>query len=336
MAEPSSQALRVLVQPLNRVVRAEPGANLLEALLAANIPVSYSCKAGRCGTCRCRIVGGEVLDHGRQSPRPMDNDEDVVLACQTYLADSCTIEIPEPDEIVTHPARVVRATVVRNDKLTHDVQHLVLRPAKPIEYSPGQYFQIEFGPGLSRPYSMANLSTEAESEMHIRVVPNGRVSGFIAEHLQPGASAKMTGPLGTSYLRKQHVGPILCVAGGTGLAPILAIIRGAIADRLKNPIHLYFGVRSPADLYGKDWLDALALQHGRLTVHTVFASGGNAHRQRTGLVTQAIESDLKDLAGWCAYICGSPPMVEAVTLLVKRLGIDRRRIYADAFYPQSS
>ena len=328
-------ALRVLVQPLNRVIKAAPGSNLLEALLAANIPVSYSCKAGRCGTCRCRVVGGEVLDHGRQSPRPLDNDEDVVLACQTYLAEPCTIEIPEPDEIVTHPARVIKAAVVRIDKLAHDVRHLVLRPAKSIQYSPGQYFQVEFGPGLSRPYSMANLCSEPELEMHVRVVPNGKVSRFIAETLRPGEAAKLTGPLGTSYLRKQHAGPILCVAGGTGLAPILAIIRGAIAAEMSNPIHLYFGVRSPNDAYGQEWLEKLSRSYRNLKVHTVYASGGDPRRQRTGLVTQAIESDLGRLDGWCAYICGSPPMVEAVSLLVKQLGIERRHVHADAFYPQN-
>ena len=335
MAEPKHHSLRLLVQPLNRLIRAEPGANLLEALLAANVPVSYSCKAGRCGTCRCRVVGGEVLDHGRQSPRPLDNDADVVLACQTYLAESCTIEIPEPDEIVTHPARVIKASVVRIDELAHDVRHLVLRPAKSIQYSPGQYFQVEFGPGLSRPYSMANLCGEPELEMHVRVVPNGKVSGFIAETLRAGETAKLTGPLGTSYLRKQHVGPILCVAGGTGLAPILAIIRGAIAEGMSNPIHLYFGVRSPNDAYGQDWLHSLRHSHRNLTLHTIYASGGNPSRQRTGLVTQAIASDLGSLNGWCAYICGSPPMVEAVSLLVRQMGIDRGRVHADAFYPQS-
>jgi naphthalene 1,2-dioxygenase ferredoxin reductase component len=331
-----SSAVRVLVQPLNRIIEVQPGANLLQALQAAKLPVSYSCMAGRCGTCRCRVVAGDVFDHGPHRARQREDDGNFVLACQTYLTEPCTIEIPEPDEVVVHPPRIARATVMEVNDLAHDIRRVLLEPAKPIRYSPGQYLQVELGAGLSRPYSMANLCTERFLEFHVRVLPNGRVSGHIARVLRPRDTVKLTGPLGTSYLRRKHTGPILCVAASTGLAPILSIIRGALLESMRNPIHLYFAVRSPADLYGLEWLEALATQHHDMTVHVVIASGGNPRRQRLGLVTQAIESDLASLEGWCAYVCGSPPMVEAVSLLVKRLGISPRRVYADAYYPQGN
>ena len=324
----------ILVQPLNRVIRVEPGANLLQALQAAQVPMSYSCMAGRCGTCRCRVLDGEVMEGGGEQRRPLDGDESFVLACQTYLTEPCTIEIPEADEVVIHPARVAKANVVSVTRLAHDVCRLVLRANRPIEYSPGQYLSVEFGPGMTRPYSMATLCAEGDLEFHVRVVPDGRVSRHIAEVLRPGDSVKLTGPLGTSYLRLKHGGPILCVAGGTGLAPILAIIRGAIANGLRNPIRMYFGVRSPADAYGLEWIDALKAAYPPLSVQVVYASGGDPHRQRTGLVTTAIETDLGRLEGWCAYVCGSPPMVEAVTQLIKQRGIEAGRVYADAYYPQ--
>lgn len=326
----------ILVQPLNRVIRVEPGANLLKALQEAQVPMSYSCMAGRCGTCRCRVLDGEVMESAGEQQRPLDGDDGYVLACQTYVTEPCTIEIPEPDEVVVHPARIVKATVEAIEDLTHDIKRLLLRPAKPIDYSPGQYVQLQFTPEHARPYSMAGLSSDGLFEFHVRLVPDGRVTGYIARELKFGQAVKVSGPLGSAYLRRKHEGPMLCVAGGTGLAPILAILRGAVAEGMANPIHLYFGVRSPRDIYGLAWLQALQRVHPALTVHVVVTSGGDPATQRCGLVTDAIAQDLGDLSGWRAYLCGSPPMVEAATVVVRRKGLPAEHIYADAFYTQGT
>ena len=326
----------VLVQPLNRVIRVEPGANLLQALQAAQVPMSYSCMAGRCGTCRCRVLDGEVMEGRGEGQGPLDGDGTQVLACQTYLTQPCTIEIPEPDEVVVHPARIVKASVTALEDLTHDIKRLLLRPAKPIEFSPGQYLQLQFTPEHARPYSMAGLCHDGLLEFHVRLVPGGRVTGYIARDLRVGDAVKVSGPLGSAYLRRRHEGPMLCVAGGTGLAPILSIVRGAVAQGLRNPIHLYFGARSPRDVYGLPWLQALQREHPALTTHVVVASGGQPGVQRLGLVTDAIAQDHADLGGWRAYLCGSPPMVEAATLIARRKGIAAGHIHADAFYTQGT
>jgi len=185
-----------------------------------------------------------------------------------------------------------------------------------------------------RPYSMAGLASDGTLEFHVRVVPGGRVSGYIANDLKPGDAVRVSGPLGTAYLRRKHAGPMLCVAGGTGLAPILSILRGAVADGMPNPIHVYFGVRSPRDVYAIDRLAELERRHPALKVHVVVTSGGDPREQRCGLVTEAIAQDIDSLDGWRAYLCGSPPMVEAATLLARRKGAAPARIYADAFYTQ--
>lgn len=331
---PNIAAMELRIEPLGRRIEVEPGANLLEALRAAQVPVSYSCMAGRCGTCRCRIIQGEVLDAGRAQQHPLDARDACVLACRTFVTEPCTVEIPEPDEVVVHPARIVKASVVAVEALTHDIRRLVLKPAKPIEFSPGQYVQLQFTPEHIRPYSMAGLAGDAEMEFHVRVVPGGRVSGYIADTLQPGDAVRISGPLGTAYLRRRHDGPMLCVAGGTGLAPVLSILRGAIAQGMKNPMHVYVGARSPRDVYGLDELLALQRRHPALTLHVVVASGGDPREQRCGLVTEAIAQDLGSLQGWRAYLCGSPPMVEATAELVRRKGIAAEHVCADAFYPQ--
>lgn len=328
--------MEVLVQPLNRVIRVEPGANLLQALQAAQVPMSYSCMAGRCGTCLCKVIDGEVLEGGLVQQRPLDSRDAYVLACQTFITESCTIEIAEPDEVVVHPARIVKATVTAIEQMTHDIARLVLKPAKPIEFSPGQYVQLQFGAEHVRPYSMAGLSSDGQLEFHVRLVQGGRVSSYIGSGLKVGDAVRVSGPLGSAYLRRRHDGPMLCVAGGTGLAPILSIIRGAVANGMRNPVHLYFGVRSPRDIYGVDWLTRLQGEHPELKVHVVVGSGGNPRTQRCGLVTEAIENDLGDLSDWRAYLCGSPPMVEAATVIARSKGLAPERVHADAFYVQGT
>jgi len=323
--------MEILVHPLQRTLSVTPGVNLLEALRANDIPVSYSCMAGRCGTCRCKLVAGHVLESGREMQRPLGAQDEYVLACQTFLTESCTVEIPEPDEVVVHAAKIIKATVVALEEQTHDIKRIRLKPAKPLDFSPGQYAQLQFTPDHIRPYSMAGLPADGELEFHVRLVADGRVTGYIADTLSVGDTVRVSGPLGSAYLRRKHEGPMLCVAGGTGLAPILSIIRGVIAEGMQNPIHLYFGVRSERDVYGRRWLDELQRQHPQLKVHVVLASG-QAPGCRTGLVTEAIARDWTSLEGFRAYLCGAPPMVEATTLCVRQMGVKPEQIYADAFY----
>ena len=127
---------------------------------------------------------------------------------------------------------------------------------------------------------------------------------------------------------------MLFVAGGTGLAPVLSILRGAVACGMRNPMHVYLAARSPREVYGLESVAALQRVHPALKLHVVVASGGDRRGQRRGLVTEAMDEDLRDLGGWRAYLFGSPPMVEAATLLVRRKAIEPARIHADAFYTQ--
>ena len=328
------RSMDILIQPLNRTIRVTPGVNLLEALRAAQVPMSYSCLSGRCGICRCRVLDGEVLDGGREQQRPLDGIDGAVLACQTYITEPCTIEVPTPEEAVVHRARVAKATVVGIEPLAADIRRILLKPAKPIAFSPGQYVQIAFTPAHARPYSMAGLPGDELLEFHVQLMPKGRVSGYIAGQLQVGDTVKVSGPLGAAYLRQQHTGPVLCVAGSTGLAPVLSVVRGAVATGMRNPIHLYFGLRSPRELYGLAWLQHLQRVHPALQVHVVLVSGADPSTQRCGLVTQAIAQDHPNLRGWQAYLRGSPAMVETTTLMALGKGMDVAHIYADAFYIQ--
>lgn len=325
--------MELVVHPLNKRLNVESGSNLLEVLRAHQLPISYSCMSGRCGTCRCKVVSGRVLNSGPEAGRPHAGENDEVLACQAVLTDNCAIELPDVDEVVVHPARILKASVVSIEEATHDIRRIRIKLAKPLDFSPGQYATVQFTPDHIRPYSMAGLPGDAEMEFQIRRVPDGRVTEYIFDQLAVGASIRVSGPLGTAYLRKKHEGPMLCVGGGTGLAPVLSIVRGALEAGMENPIHLYFGVRSAEDVYDADRLKDLAAQHANLKVHVVVATGPVAAGMRSGLVTDAIAHDIPSLKGWRAYLCGAPAMVEALNIVATRMGIQPGHIHADAFYP---
>lgn len=320
------------ILPLQRTLDVRAGDNLLDVLRANQIPVSYSCMAGRCGTCRCRVVSGHVLVSGRgESNAPIDMGESV-LACQTTLVEACAIEIPEMDEIVVHPAKILKTTVLSVDDLTHDIKRLRLKLSKPFGFSPGQYANLQFTPQHARPYSMAVTQNPDEIEFHIRLVPDGRVTSYVANELKVGDSVRVSGPLGTAYLRRKTSGPIVCIAGGTGLAPILSILRGMAETEMDNDVHVYFGVRSKADIYGEPWLQELQAQLPRMKFHVVVASGKALDDYRSGVVTQAVSHDWDNMSGWTAYVAGAPVMVDAASILLRQKGIAPERIHADAFH----
>jgi ferredoxin-NAD(P)+ reductase (naphthalene dioxygenase ferredoxin-specific) len=325
--------MELVVEPINVRLNVDSGSNLLDVLRAHQLPISYSCMSGRCGTCRCKVTAGQVRNSGPETGRPHSGKDEYVLACQAVLTDNCTIELADVDEVVVHTSRIVKGTVTAIEEATHDIRRVMVKLSKPLDFSPGQYANLQFTPEHIRPYSMAGLSSDTEMEFQIRKVPDGRVSGLVFDALTVGSSLRVSGPMGTAYLRTTHTGPMLCVGGGTGLAPVLSIVRGAIAQGMRNPIHLYFGVRSQQDVYDAQRLHQLAQDNPNLHVHIVVATGPAAAGYRSGLVTDVIERDLGRLAGWRAYLCGAPAMVDALNLLVIRLGVKPEHVYADAFYP---
>ncbi|GAB2875057.1 2Fe-2S iron-sulfur cluster-binding protein [Paraburkholderia jirisanensis] len=326
--------MQLHVQPTGQSIDCAAGDNLLDLLRQANVPISYSCMAGRCGTCRCKVVDGSL----QVGDEPVDRATPTVLACQATLSGGdCTIEIPEPDEIVVHPARILKGTIDSIEAPVHDVRIVRMRTNRPLSFSPGQFATVQFAPGLERPYSMASVEADALLEFHIRLVPDGAAGQHVAHKLKCGDTVRISGPLGTSYLRRTHTGPIICVGGGTGLAPVLSIVRATLEAGNRQPVHLYFGVRSEADLYGAQTLGELQQRYSNLTVHIVIASGPAHAGHRAGLVPDAIAADWPDpyaLGDFRGYVCGAPPMVDAVNAVLAAKGLDTAHIYADAFFAQ--
>ncbi len=338
-------SLTVTVADLNRSVPAEEGQTVLDALLAHGVGFAYSCQAGNCGTCRCEFVSGDImeLEYSEHALSAAERGRGIVLACRSQVWSDVVVRRLDAEEFVVHPSRILRCKVTDVTALTHDILRLRLEIASggPFAFSAGQFASLEFpfAAGRARDYSMANRPDEKLLEFHIRVMPGANsVSGHVAAGLRAGEMVRVAGPLGTSYLRAQHPGAMLCIAGGSGLAPIKSIIEAALGGGFGRPLHLYFGVRSERDVYFEAELAALQQRHPGFKAHIVLSEGGAQSGatllpRRNGLVTDAVAADFASLAGFKAYFAGPPPMVDAASALVRERGVESRDIHADAFFP---
>jgi ferredoxin-NAD(P)+ reductase (naphthalene dioxygenase ferredoxin-specific) len=333
----------ITVADTNQSVAAEGGDTILSALLDHGVGFAYSCQAGNCGTCRCELVAGEIfeLEYSEHALSAEERARNIVLACRSQVWSDVVVRQLDAEEFVVHPSRILRCRVLTMDHATHDVLRLRLEvlAGGPFSFSAGQFAKLSF-PFLrteERDYSMANTPEEKILEFHIRVMAQGSVSRRVSESLKPGDEVRVFGPLGSAYLRAQHQGPMLCIAGGTGLAPIRSIVRGALDAGVQQPIHVYFGARAERDVYLESELAELAARHANLKLSVVLSEVDGASREgsgrRHGLVSDAVAADFADLSGFKVYMAGPPPMVDAATALVQARGVAHRDIHADAFYP---
>jgi ferredoxin-NAD(P)+ reductase (naphthalene dioxygenase ferredoxin-specific) len=351
-------SVTVTVADLNQSVPAEEGQTVLDALLAHGVGFPYSCQAGNCGTCRCELVSGDImeLEYSEHALSAEERSRGFVLACRSQVWGDVVVRRLEAEDFIVHPSRVLRCRVANLTPLTHDI--LLLRmeivSGGPFTFSAGQFASLEFpvAAGVVRDYSMANCPHESVLEFHIRVMPaESSVSRRVATLLKTGDIVKVSGPLGTSYLRSQHAGPMLCVAGGSGLAPIKSIIETALHDGFVQPLHLYFGVRSERDIYFERELAELQRRFAWFKAHIVLSEPGARSDppqqpdaqdgaallpRRLGLVTSAFAEDFASLVGFKVYFAGPPAMVDAASALARERGVQLRDIHADAFFPAAN
>src|SRR5437879_11072514 len=165
-------------------------------------------------------------------------------------------------------------------------------------------------------------------------MPGGRTSRYVAEQLKIGDKVKVSGPLGVAYLREQHAGPVLLIAGGSGLAPIQSIASTLLGGGYQQPVALYFGVRGERDLYHEAMLKDLAARHPGFKYHVVLSEQQGGAGRRHGLVHEAVDADLISTENLMAYLARPPVIVGAATALLGTRGLARRQIHADAFYSQ--
>lgn len=331
----SKQIPRVRISQAGRTIEVPPGTTLLEAALDAGIDYPFGCQSGNCGACKSRLVTGEVAMAG-YSEFALGAEErarGLILACRAVPQVDSEVAWIEEDDLVSHPRRMLSCRVIGVDDATHDIRRLRLGVVAggPFVFSAGQFASVTFDGCPPRDYSMANVPGDPTLEFHVRHGSGGATSAYVRDRLKLGDAVRVEGPFGTSYLRESHRGPIIAVAGGSGLAPIKSIVERALALALPQPIHLYFGVRTLRDLYLEQRFAALADRHANFDFAAVVSEGpSDGHRR--GLVHEAVAADFASFDGCKAYLAGPPALVEAATALFEQRGMRRSDIHADAFY----
>ncbi|MFQ5984317.1 MAG: FAD-binding oxidoreductase [Alphaproteobacteria bacterium] len=239
--------------------------------------------------------------------------------------------------MVDHPVRRLTCRVVGLEDATHDVRvvRLEIIAGGPFRFAAGQYASVTFDALAPRDYSMANRPDEAMLEFHVRHMQDEGASGFVASKLRLGDTVKVEGPYGEAWLRQDHAGPILAIAGGSGLAPIKSIVETALAAGMRQDIHLYFGGRDETDLYLEEHFRALARIHPNLRFVPVLSNPGTAAARRSGLLSDAIGEDFAGFERVKAYIAGPPLLVETVAEMLARRGLGRGDIHADPFWTEA-
>lgn len=331
-------SFQVSVQPSRHTFQAEPGETILEAALRQGLSLPYGCRDGVCGTCRGKVQSGQI-EHGKAPLEVLGEAEReagfALFCCAIARSDLC-IESREARSLDDIPIRTLPARVHRLTRVAPDVMIVELKLAanERLQFLAGQYVDILLKEGRRRSFSLANAPhADAVLQLHIRQVPGGQFTGQVFETMKERDILRLRGPQGSFFLREDSAKPMLLVAGGTGFAPIKAIVEHAIAERSERPLHLYWGGRSRADLYLLALAEQWSSAHANIRFTPVLSdSPTDEHwHGRIGLVHQAAMADYPNLSGQQVYVCGSPAMVQAA----RRDFLDRCQLPSDEFFADS-
>ncbi|MBM3570566.1 MAG: 2Fe-2S iron-sulfur cluster binding domain-containing protein [Alphaproteobacteria bacterium] len=334
-------SVTVRVRQLDRPLAVAPGQTILDAALAAGLDYPCGCTSGNCGACKSVLLSGEVemLEYSEFALSEEERDAGYVLACRAQPKGPCEVAWVEADDVAMHPRRDLVCRVIELRDATHDIRvlRLAVESGGPLAFSAGQYAHLVFDRQPGRDYSMANRPDDPVLEFHVRLVPGGAVTPYVKDRLALGDQVKVKGPFGTSYWREAHKGPILALAGGSGLAPIKSIVDSALKSGRGQSLMLYFGVREERDLYLEDHFRALAKAHSNFKFVPVLSQPGAPTARRTGNLADVVAADLgaADLAGAKSYLAGPPIMVESAVKALTAKGLKRTDCHADAFYTQA-
>lgn len=315
---------------------------LLRAAQRAGIAFPYECNVGSCGNCKFELVEGDVAMLWSEAPGWTEKDRlrNRYLGCQARPLGDCTIKL-RPDTRYTprHRPQRISARLTARRRITHDIEEFQFSLDKPQSFEPGQYALIHL-PGVQGPraYSMSNVSSDgAIWEFQVRRVSGGRGSQVLFEALVPGQLLEIDGPYGMAWLRRDAPRDILCLAGGSGLAPMISIARGASAEPAlqKQQIHFLYGARTPADVCGEDMLRALPGWGERIHYEAVVSSSTETQSWSgaVGFLHEVVQERFGEkLAQMEIYFAGPPAMAQAMQQMLLGAKVPFDRVHFDQFY----
>ncbi|MDX9706091.1 MAG: CDP-6-deoxy-delta-3,4-glucoseen reductase [Azospira sp.] len=327
----------VSIQPSGHAFTADGNETILEAALRQGLTLPYGCRDGACGACKGQVLAGEV-DHGKAQAHALTEDEraagKTLFCCATAKSD-LVIESREARKAGDIPVRTLPARVQSLEQVAPDVMivRLALPASERLQFLAGQYIDILLKDGRRRSFSLANAPhDDSLLELHVRLVPGGLFTTHVFSTMKEKDILRINGPHGNFFLREESARPLLLVAGGTGFAPVKAIVEHALAEGCTRPIVVYWGGRASADLYRRELAESWGKQ-GIDFVPVLSAPGeDDVWQGRTGFVHEAVMADFPDLSGHQVYVCGSPAMVAAARRDFRaRCALPEDEFFADSF-----
>jgi CDP-4-dehydro-6-deoxyglucose reductase, E3 len=320
-----AQNYTVRILPHERSISAPADVPVLTAALLAGLPLPHSCRSGRCGSCRARLLSGYIEYPGGAPPglSVRETQQGYVLLCQAQARSDLVVEARAMQsaavEIKTVPSRIARRV-----QLAPDVMQLVLRvpAADSMQFLAGQYVDVLLEGGLRRSYSVANApDAVSQIELHVQHVPGGVFSESVFGGLREGALVKIEGPLGR-FIYQGGTEPVIFIAEGTGFAPIKAMLGQALAEDTRE-LRLYWGAQDAAGIYMEPLVRDWASRMPRLKVRTVVSEPGG--------ILDAVLQDQPRLADFAIYAAGPPALIAAIQRSFPARGVRPEQLYVDAF-----
>ncbi len=341
MPDSPTSARQVRLEPSGHTFKVELGETILAAALRQGIGLPYGCRNGACGACKGVLRAGEVAYDEYQERALHDSEKAAgkALTCCTHPVTDIVFEVRELAGARDLAIRTMPARVEKVERPAEDVAVLYLKlpTGERLQFLAGQYIDILLKSGKRRSFSMANAPHNDQLiELHVRKSPGGAFSSFVFDEMKERAILRFEGPLGTFYLREDSDKPMIFVAGGTGFAPVKAIIEHAFHYGEDRPIVLYWGVRSLTDLYMPDLPIQWQRDHPNFTYIPVLSDPlPEDHWQgRIGFVHQAVLDDFPGLSGYQVYACGAPGMTDvAKKTFIEERALPEDEFYCDAFTP---
>ncbi|MDO4232007.1 MAG: benzoate 1,2-dioxygenase electron transfer component BenC [Lautropia sp.] len=320
---------------VTRFIECAAAEKVLDAAFRHRINLPMDCSDGVCGTCKCKAESGSYdlgEDYIEDALSEDEADDGLVLTCQMIPRSDCVISVPVPSTSCKTGMASFQAIVSEVTPFGDAAYELVLdTPDEAPGFLPGQYVNIGVpGTDQKRSYSFSSQPGEKRLSFLIRHVPGGLMSSWL-KTAEKGQRLDVTGPMGSFFLR-QVTRPMLMLAGGTGLAPFLSMLDVLAREGSGQQIHMIYGVTRDQDLVMVDRLEAHAARIPGFTFSTCVADPQSTHERR-GYVTDHMPPELLHGGNVDVYLCGPPPMVEAVQKYFRAEGIQPANFHYEKFTP---
>jgi CDP-4-dehydro-6-deoxyglucose reductase len=311
----------------------EQGISLLAAAELSGLRFPYSCRTGRCSTCKCKVLQGESLAMQEEiGLSAAEKAEGWVLSCVRTATSDLVVDIENLGGVVLPESKTVPCRINSIEKMAPDVLRVFLRlpPSVDFAFIPGQYINLIGPNGLRRSYSIANgKSVGQQIELHIRCVNGGALSQYWFEQAKPNDLLRLNGPLGTFFLRDVAELDLVFMATGTGIAPVKAILESMKefpAEKQPRTLSVLWGGRTKQDLY----LSFSELQTVSRFV-PVLSRADDQWVGAKGYVQEALLNIIPRLENAAVYACGSNAMIRSAQAALADVGLPSQRFYSDAF-----